>query len=90
MSAKKDVLTVRKLNEFNRFEISEGNVPDGLAWDSAGHETHDGQGKGHEAADPGHHFSFDDAQLVETMRLRVGQNPSLDAIVDLRKRLRGN
>jgi len=31
---------------------------DGLSWDSAGHETHDGEGTGHEGGDHTDHHVF--------------------------------
>ena len=85
---KTNVLSVRNLDGITRFDLEEGDAPDGKAFDSAGHETHDGDGKGHEAGETGHQFILDDARAIEAARLKIGENPSLDASFGLRESLR--
>lgn len=53
----KSKITVRSNNDFKSYQLID-DQGDGLSWDSAGHETHDGQGTGHEAGDHTDHHVF--------------------------------
>ena len=66
---KESTLTVIGKEKMESYQLIEDHG-DGLAWDSAGHETHDGQGTGHEAGDHTDHHVFLGRDRVSTELLR--------------------